>query len=150
MYLARHARAVEAEAEQGRPLSEEGRRQARTVARRLADRGVAVARIYHSPKLRAAQTARILGRCMEPAPVVMEADGLLPGDDPELWAARLGCMGCDVMLVGHLPHLGALAAFLAGGALAGAPWPEAAVLCLHREGRRRWRALWTVTADERG
>jgi len=70
--------------------------------------GVHPYRIMHSGKLRAAQTAEMLaGRLgmdhAEPVP------DLEPMADPGIWSAHFEAMYEDVMIVGHLPHVGRLA-----------------------------------------
>jgi phosphohistidine phosphatase len=41
---------------------------------------------------------------------------LAPNDDPAIWVERLEAEADDLMLVGHLPHLGRLAGLLLTGA----------------------------------
>jgi phosphohistidine phosphatase len=41
-----------------------------------------------------------------------EGDGLAPNDDPTTWVQRIASEPADLMLVGHLPHLGWLASVL--------------------------------------
>jgi phosphohistidine phosphatase len=76
---------------------------------------VQVKRIFHSDKTRAQSTARVLGQHLQSPAGVAEAPGLAPLDDPEIWAGRIAQMAEDIMLVGHLPHLGRLAAILVSG-----------------------------------
>ena len=45
----------------------------------------------------------------------MEAPGLAPLDEPEIWADRINSLDENILLVGHLPHLGKLAALLMSG-----------------------------------
>ncbi|HDD66024.1 MAG TPA: phosphohistidine phosphatase SixA, partial [Nitrososphaeria archaeon] len=61
VYLVQHGEAKREEEDPARPLTEEGKREVEDVARFLAELGVRVDRILHSGKLRAAQTANILG-----------------------------------------------------------------------------------------
>ena len=61
---------------------------------------VTAARVIHSGKTRARQTAEIWAETLS---VQAEAaGGLAPGDDPAIWADGVGDE--DLMLVGHLPH----------------------------------------------
>ena len=41
-----------------------------------------------------------------------EGDDLAPNDDPTTWVQRIASEPADLMLVGHLPHLGPLASVL--------------------------------------
>jgi phosphohistidine phosphatase len=52
---------------------------------------------------------------LQPPAGVSEAPGLAPLDDPEIWSARIAKMDEDILLVGHLPHLGKLAGLLLSG-----------------------------------
>ena len=72
-----------------------------------------VERIVHSGKTRARQTAAVWGDAL--GVPIDEADGLAPGDDPAIWAARVTAETRDMMLVGHLPHLARLAGLLLAG-----------------------------------
>ena len=83
----------------------------RNVIRLAAGVGaIAVVRIVHSGKTRAAQTAAAWGEALGVA--VEAADGLAPRDDPAIWASRTAQTTADLMLVGHLPHLAKLAGLL--------------------------------------
>jgi len=99
----------------------------------------------HRGKLRAEQTAEILARYLgmdhaEPVP------DMEPMADPGIWSAHLEAMYEDVILVGHLPHIGRLASLL----LAGNPeqsvvlYQPGAVLCLKRE-EGAWHVDWMLT-----
>lgn len=60
LYLVQHGEALSKEQDTKRSLSEQGRREVERMANFLATAGVRVARICHSGKLRAQQTAEIL------------------------------------------------------------------------------------------
>ena len=115
IYLMQHGVATSAEEHPARPLSTSGRADVERVAGRAAACGVDVARCVHSGKLRAEQTARILGRAVS-APVESR-DGLNPSDPVRPIAdwlrseAQAG-PGSAIALVGHLPFLDRLAAVL--------------------------------------
>jgi len=113
-YLVRHGEAEREEVDPERHLTERGATEVRRVATDAkAALGVAPARIVHSGKARARQTAEIWAETV--GADVSEADGLAPNDDPSIWGARLGAGADDVMLVGHLPHLERLAGLLVTG-----------------------------------
>jgi phosphohistidine phosphatase len=114
LYLVQHGEAKSDEEDPDRPLTDRGARDVRTVAD-LAHEvgGVAVERVVHSGKTRARQTAETWGELL--GVQVIEEEGLTPLDDPSVWAARLAKAEQDLMLVGHLPHLGRLAGLLLAG-----------------------------------
>jgi phosphohistidine phosphatase len=113
LYVIRHAIAAEPSPERpdaARPLTPEGReRFARAVrgARRL---GWRLDRLYHSPLVRAVQTAVLL-RPLLKGPATALPD-LARAPDEEMLAHL---EGERVALVGHEPHLGALVAWLVTG-----------------------------------
>ena len=114
LYLVQHGEAKTVEQDPERPLTEQGVVDVRRVAGLLAGGGdMNVGRIHHSGKTRARQTAEIWGGVLGVA--VEEADGLAPLDDPVVWAGRVGGVEEDVMLVGHMPHLGKLVGLLVAG-----------------------------------
>ncbi len=134
VYLVQHGLAKSKDEDPARPLTAAGRQEAERVARAVAAAGVDPAVILHSGKTRAEQTAEIFADHLKPARGVEVAQGLDPGDDPGPIRERLEQEDAPVLLVGHLPHLGRLAALL----LAGTPEREvvafrnAGLVCLER------------------
>lgn len=149
LYLIRHAHALEAAFDEIRPLSPRGRRQVRTLARWLRAAGAfAPAEIWHSQLVRAADTAALLARHVRSRAKLRKVKGLAPWDDPALIAARIRRHRPSLALVGHEPHLSALASLL----VAGRTHPpifacrKCSILALERT-RSRWVVRWQVAAD---
>lgn len=111
LYLVRHGKAESGADDTARRLSNEGREAVQRVARRLAKAGVRVQRIQHSGLVRAEETAEILAEALGGS--VAAAPGLGPSDEVAPVAGQLG-EGTDesLMLVGHLPYMERLAAYL--------------------------------------
>jgi phosphohistidine phosphatase len=121
LYLLRHADAGDPMAWPGddadRPLSAKGKRQARRLGSLLADIGWRPDVILTSPKVRAAQTAEIVGHAVE----------VKPNDERRLAASfelgDVGSMLADhqdarrVVLVGHDPDFSSVASSLVGAAI---------------------------------
>jgi phosphohistidine phosphatase SixA len=66
--------------------------------------------------------------------------GLLPEDPAEMMGIQLESETRDIMLVGHMPNIAALAARLAGAA--DAAFPQHGAICFERVGggwKERWR-----------
>jgi phosphohistidine phosphatase len=86
------------------------------------------------------QTSTILAETLLSQGQAQARTGLAPGDPPEQIAAESDSWTGDTVLVGHLPHLGRLAALL----LAAAPdlplpaFQPGSVACLERDGDGRW------------
>jgi phosphohistidine phosphatase len=112
LYLVQHAEAQKEEEDPERDLTEKGRIDIESVAHYVKRLKVQVRQIFHSGKTRARSTANVLAWHLKPPAGVLEAPGLAPLDEPEIWAGRIDQMDEDIMLVGHLPHLARLAAIL--------------------------------------
>jgi phosphohistidine phosphatase len=115
VYLVQHAEASRGEEGSRKDLTEKGRMDIESVAHHMKRLNVQIKQIFHSGKTRAQSTANILAWHLKPAAGISEAPGLAPLDDPEIWSGRIAHMDEDILLVGHLPHLGRLAAVLLTG-----------------------------------
>ena len=112
LYLMRHGHAVEKFTDAQRPLSERGRAEAAESAESAVKRhDISIKTIYHSPKLRARQTAEILAEFIKSGPDLIEAEQLLPDDDISYWYQR-AYEEDDIALVGHMPYMADLASRL--------------------------------------
>lgn len=152
LYLIRHAHALEAAFDELRPLSPRGRKQVRTLARWLRSvDDFAPAEFWHSHLVRAADTAALLTRHLRSRARLRRVTGLAPWDDPASLAARLRKQRQSLALVGHEPHLSALASLL----VAGRTHPpifvcrKCSILALERT-QSRWVVRWHVAADQLG
>ncbi len=115
LYLVQHAEAKREEEDPSRGLTEKGLQDITKVATYAGKLHIAVSKIFHSGKTRALQTAQVLAGYLKPDKGVTEIDGLGPMDDPEIWKDRLSRANEDMVLVGHLPHLGRLSSLLLCG-----------------------------------
>jgi phosphohistidine phosphatase len=114
LYLVQHGQAKSEEEDPDRPLTDKGAADVAQVARlAIGELGVRPARVVHSGKTRARQTAEVWGRLLELP--VEQSDSLAPNDDPATWVERLRTEGDVLLLVGHLPHLERLAGTLLSG-----------------------------------
>lgn len=109
--LVQHGEAASKEIDPGRPLTDRGRANMDDLASRLSSRGLLPRQIWHSGKTRARQSAELLSAGAAPQP----RGGLAPKDDPQPWVTTLAACDQDIMLVGHQPFLGKLAALLLTG-----------------------------------
>jgi phosphohistidine phosphatase len=111
LVIVRHAEAAAGHPDELRPLTAEGRAQARRLGERLRRDGLAPDAIVCSPLLRARETASALGLG---EPRVDER--LAPGATPDDVRAAAAERGGVVVVVGHQPDCGRAAAALGGGA----------------------------------
>lgn len=149
LYLIRHAHALDGEDDEARPLSGKGRGQVRRVAAFLRTSGAfAPEEIWHSPLVRARQTAELLARRLTLAAPRRAVAGLRPEDDPRLIVRRLARKGRALALVGHDPHLSALASLLVAGVAVPPVFAlkKCSVLALERVAGR-WVVRWHVTPE---
>jgi phosphohistidine phosphatase len=110
IYLLRHGDAEDGDGDDAtRRLTPKGERQARAAGRALARRGIEIAACLASPKLRAAETARL---ACEPLGVEPEAAAELRGGAFDALALAAG--RGDVLLVGHEPDFSDEVARLTG------------------------------------
>jgi len=115
-FLLRHAHAVDGANDNLRPLSAKGVAQVDALARFLRSRGgLEVAAVWHSPLVRARDTARRLEAGLALGVARRCVAGLLPEDPPERVARLLARRVRPVLVVGHQPHLGALVGLLVAG-----------------------------------
>lgn len=153
LYLIRHAHASAAGIDAGRPLSVKGRGQVRRLADLLrAGGGFDPREIWHSPLLRARQTAELLAEALRLDVALREVSELGPDDAPDLVAARLDSFSRSLALVGHNPHLAALGSYLVTGSAVPPIFVirKASVLALEPVGGAgavRWLASWQLAAD---
>jgi phosphohistidine phosphatase len=119
LYLVRHADAIDLANDDERTLSPRGREQTRRLAAFLrAGELEAPAEIWHSPLVRARQTAEIFAGGLQWTAPLRAMDGLLPNDPPGPLAKRLAKFNRSVAVFGHNPHISLLATLLVTGRVA--------------------------------
>jgi phosphohistidine phosphatase len=131
IWLLRHGDAADGSPDAERPLTQKGEEQARAAGRALKELGVKPAACLTSPKVRAADTAKL---ACEELGIEPQLEPKLAGGpfDPEALAAGLGD---DALLVGHDPDFSMAVHSLTGaqvrmkkGGLAGVEKGELKVL----------------------
>ncbi len=150
LYLVRHGEAKGELEDIARPLSDKGVADVNKISVFLSKLHITVAQIHHSNKLRAVQTAKILSEHIKSTNGTEEMSGLLPMDEPRIWFKRLETIDDDVMLVGHLPHLGGLACLLLCGNRCRQDlmdFKAAGACALKRSQSGFWSLEWFVTPN---
>lgn len=146
LLLIRHAHALDGGNDAARPLSERGRRQIRRLAQFLKrTKEFEAEEIWHSPIVRSRDSATLLRQLIGMRARLVESNGLAPHDDPTAMADRLKDFRIPLAIVGHEPHLSALASLLITGTAKPPVFvlKKCAALALARE-RGRWVARWHV------
>jgi phosphohistidine phosphatase len=119
LYLVRHAEAAPGQPDDLRPLTPNGREQARLLGEHLRSKGVRADVILTSPLLRARETGALIARELGGADVEV-AEELAPGATAEalsraLKEARAPSGGIAIAVaIGHQPDCGKIAAALTG------------------------------------
>lgn len=160
LYLVRHGDATTPDENPKRPLSAKGRQDIERMASFLARGRVKPARFINSGKLRAAETAAILARTLNPGAALEEGTSLQPHDPvgglvdaANAWAADAEITGNgSVMVVGHLPFMARAVSALvgAGAGLEFADFSTGAVACLEPDAGARWRLVWFLSPQVLG
>ena len=118
VYLIQHAESKPKEEDPARPLTERGRGEVEAIGAHLARLGIRFDQVFHSGKLRAQQTAEILGGCLKISRVEARI-GLDPADPVEpimRWLSEQAELGVkSISIVGHLPFLDKLVSILVTG-----------------------------------
>jgi phosphohistidine phosphatase len=116
LYLIRHAHALDGDDDAARPLSPKGDEQIRALARLLrASDAFSAEEIWHSPLRRAGETAALLAKRLKSDAHLAVVGGLRPEDAANAILKRLNDLRHPVAVVGHEPHLSALASLLVTG-----------------------------------
>jgi phosphohistidine phosphatase len=123
IFLVRHGIAEDAEtagsagrSDAQRQLTDEGKEKTAKVARSFRKLVKRIDVIFHSPYVRAVETAKIFSQEF-PGAKLIGAKGLTPHDEAKYALPLLSGIGSEecVMVVGHEPHLSSLASLLLTG-----------------------------------
>jgi phosphohistidine phosphatase len=149
LYLVQHGEALSSEADPSRPLSEQGRRDVTKLAAFLGHAGVTVSRGLHSGKTRAAQTAEVLAGVMLPEGALEVSEAINPNDPPAEFAGCIADWQEDSLVVGHLPFMAGLVAYLLGcdEDSAVVEYLPGSMVCLENDSTGTWRLAWMVRPE---
>ena len=147
VYLVRHGQAVSSQIDPEKPLSEQGLADVRKVASFIKHLEISVEHIWHSGKLRAAQTAEVIAESVSVERDCSAHEGLGPNDNVTIIADELKTYDTDLMIVGHLPFLAYLASLLAAGRQTAdvVSFDAGSIACLNRSDPGRWQIEWMIT-----
>ena len=149
LYLVQHGEAVSRQEDPGRPLSEQGVQDVQAVAAFLGDAGIKVARVWHSGKRRAEQTAVILAKSVLSGGRAESVEGISPNDPVGEFATDADVWDEDTLVAGHLPFMSRLVSLLTTGD-PDAPlvqYQPGSLVCLERVNAERWVIAGMVRPD---
>ena len=113
MYLVRHAEAEPGSPDELRRLTPHGVKQAKDLGRKFVRRGIRPDAVVSSPLVRARQTAEAIAAAVGAAAQTDER--LAPGARVDDLRAVVDGRGETVVVVGHQPDCGQIAAAVSGG-----------------------------------
>jgi phosphohistidine phosphatase len=146
LYLVQHGQSLPKDIDPDQGLSAEGVAETKRIADVAANYGVNVSDIKHSVKTRAHKTAEIFASALDPPKGIAEVGGLKPLDDVSTFAAAIDPAE-NTMLVGHLPFMERMTAYLVTG-IADKPifkFQNSGIVCLNKESDSdSWVIVWTL------
>ena len=146
LYLVQHGKSLPKEQDPDQGLSAEGIDETERIANLAKDYGVSVSQIRHSVKTRARQTAEIFANALNPNSGIQEISGIKPMDDVAEFAAGIDALE-DIMLVGHLPFMERMTAFLITGSIDRPvfKFQNSGIVCLDKDpATQAWVILWSL------
>ncbi|MDM8538577.1 phosphohistidine phosphatase SixA [Desulfobacterales bacterium HSG17] len=116
LFLVQHGISNPKEIDPNQGLSDKGFEKVKLIAKVAKNYNVRASCIHHSVKKRAKQTAEIFAESLNPSMGIIETQGLKPMDDPISFAENISVQD-NLMLVGHLPFMEKMAAYLITGSI---------------------------------
>ncbi|HUU50527.1 MAG TPA: phosphohistidine phosphatase SixA [Nitrospinota bacterium] len=149
LYLVQHGEATTEEINKEKPLTKKGISDVNKIATFLRDAGISVNSIFHSTKLRAKESAKILADILNPECQVIEKNSLSPNDSVENIYAEILERTDDLMIVGHLPFLSKLVSklILYSEDKSIIRFRQGGIARLERNDTGSWEIDWFITPD---
>jgi phosphohistidine phosphatase len=149
LFLVQHGKSLSKDVDPEQGLSEEGIAGLKRIAEVARGYRIPVAAILHSGKKRARQTAEIFEAALHPPGGVQEKSGLKPLDDVSDFAQTISADD-NLMLVGHLPFMERLTAYLITGAFEKPvfKFQNGGIVCLTVDpDTQGWVIKWSLMPD---
>lgn len=149
LYLMQHGEALPKDVDAERPLSEEGRSDVKRIADFLRSAGIQVARVVHSGKTRARESAEILAAAVLKGGAPEVLDGIDPKDPVMPFAELVSVWDEESLVVGHLPFMSKAVCLLLTGdeEHAAVDFRPGSLVCLEREADGPWGLAWMVRPE---
>lgn len=146
LYLVQHGKSLPKDQDPQKGLSREGIAETERIADVAAGYGIRVSKITHSGKTRARQTAEIFEAALKPPGGIHERGGMNPLDDVAVFAETIDNAE-GRMLVGHLPFMERLAAYLITRSVERPvfKFQNSGIVCLDKDpASNSWTIKWTL------
>lgn len=149
IYLVQHGESLGKEIDPQQSLTQKGTTEIEHLSHFLSHKKIGIARLLHSGKRRAEQTASILATNLAFSEQIEFHQGLEPLDDVNPIVTEINQQQHNMMLVGHMPFIGkligklvmldedtSLVAFVPG-----------TIVCLERTNEGKWLINWIKRPD---
>lgn len=149
LYLVQHGQSHAQDVDPEKGLTDQGHATVKRIAEVAKSYGVPVSCILHSGKKRARQTAEILAAALNPPDGLRAKTGLNPLDEVTAMAGLIDSKE-DLMLVGHLPFMDRLCAWLVTGDTATAvfQFQNGGIVCLKPSSEEEgWVIAWALMPE---
>jgi phosphohistidine phosphatase len=153
LFLVQHGLSASKEMDPQKGLTEQGIKETERIAQVARNYDIPVGKIVHSGKNRAEQTAAIFAKALAEVSSVEVVSGIGPLDDVEVFAPTIDPAD-DLMVVGHLPFLQRLVAYLTTGSAETVVYrfQNSGIVCLDQEvddtdTSAGWFIKWTLNPD---
>jgi phosphohistidine phosphatase len=146
LFLVQHGKSLPKDRDPQKGLSQEGVAETERIAQVAKGYAVPVSKITHSGKTRARQTAEIFEAALKPSGGSHAGSGLNPLDDVIVFADTIDSTK-NVMLVGHLPFMERLTAYLITGSFEKPvfKFQNSGIVCLDKDpDTESWVIKWTL------
>ena len=146
LYLVQHGQSLPKDVDPDQGLSEKGVTETGRIAEVAKNYQIKVEQIMHSVKTRARKTADIFASALNPTGGVKEVEGLKPMDDVAAFAASLN-PDTNTMLVGHLPFMERMTAYLVTGSIDKPvfKFQNSGIVCLDQDPETKsWVIIWSL------
>lgn len=146
LYFVRHGKSVSSDIDPDQPLSQEGKQETKQLANYLKQANLEIDEITHSVKLRAKQTAEILGSAISAKTPIVEKEGLKPMDSVDTLIEEIQTLTSNRMWVGHLPFMEKILTRLVLKEERISPFLfcGTAIVCIEGE-KRDWSIIWALS-----
>jgi len=145
IYLVQHGESKSEEEDPQRHLTDRGIEAVQCVADFLRPPKIKVDTVWHSGKTRAQQTGELLAEALRAR--LLQRTGLGPKDQVAATKEVLKQIDGNLMIVGHMPFLGKLAALLVTGSEENeiVEVQFGSVVCLECRDDVKWKVAWMIT-----
>jgi len=147
LYILQHGEAVPKEIDPERPLSEHGNRDIRILALHMQNMDVQLGNVFHSGKLRAEQSARLIAETLSPEILPVKTEGLNPNDDPAVIIGDIEQMNENILIASHMPFVSRLCSTLLTGTIEAEFASVPGTLFCLEKADDKWRLAYMLRPD---